>query len=322
MREKGCKDVSVLYAYNIEQMEPICAQVFPGNHIDASSYKSFIKDNHITRGIIVADKGFPPTKIEEELDKHPDLHFLTPLKRNDTRIRSNDMLSYEGVLKGVGTHVLYKKCEIKGGRFLYAFLDSKRAALEESAYLRKAEKKKDFSSDEYKKKKETFGVIVFESDQDLSPEVAYRCYDDRWLLELVFKRYKSDECLDKTNVQGDFSLIGSEFINFISTIATCRIIKKGRETGLLKELTYGEMMEDLSSSWRKVNAPEEPRSDDDYWVHTTKKVFEVLEALNLSRPVPKPAPKKRGRPKKEIAESKPKRPRGRPRKKTIPSETI
>ena len=32
------------------------------------------------------------------------------------------------------------------------------------------------------------------------------------------------ECLDRTEVQGDFSLLGSEFINFISTVLTCRML--------------------------------------------------------------------------------------------------
>ena len=58
-RVRGCNDVSVLYAYDIERMEPICAEVFPGNSIDASSYPAFIRDNDIRKGIIVADKGFP-----------------------------------------------------------------------------------------------------------------------------------------------------------------------------------------------------------------------------------------------------------------------
>lgn len=35
-RIKGCKDISVLYAYDIERMEPLCAEVFPGNSIDTS----------------------------------------------------------------------------------------------------------------------------------------------------------------------------------------------------------------------------------------------------------------------------------------------
>ena len=135
-------------------------------------------------------------------------------------------------------------------------------------------------------------------------------------LELVFNRYKSDECLDHTDVQNDFSVIGAEFINFLSTVATCRIIKKAREAGLFETMSYGELMDDLSSAWRRTDAPSEPATDDGGWVHTLQIVFDELEALGLSKPVPKPEPKKRGRkpkPRDEAAQT-PKRPRGRPRK--------
>ena len=313
-RMKGCREVSVLYAYDIEEMEPICAEVFPGNSIDATSYRAFIRDNNIRKGIIVADKGFPPSQISNELAERPNLHFLTPIKRNDVRISNNSMLAFEGVLTGIGDHVLYKKKEIKGGRFLYAYKSAQKAAAEEAAFLARREDKNDFELKKYEKKKDVFGVIVFESDQDLDPKTAYLCYDDRWLLELVFNRYKSDECLDKTNVQGDFSLIGSEFINFISTVITCRLIKKARNAELLSLMSYGELMDDLNSAWRKVDAPDTPASDDDGWVHTNVGVFEELEALGLSIPAPRPEPKKRGRPRKEPVEEKPKRPRGRPPK--------
>ena len=313
-KRRGHRDISILYAYDIDSMEPICAEVFPGNSIDASSYSGFIRDNDIKKGIIVADKGFPPSAIKAELKDRPELHFLTPIKRNDARIGNNNMLNFEGVLIGVGAHVLYKKASIKDGRFLYAFKDSRRAAAEEAAYLASAEKQKTFDQEKYAKKKELFGVIVFESDQDMPPETAYLCYDDRWLLELVFKRYKSDECLDRTNVQGDFSVIGSEFINFISTLVTCRIIRKARIAGLLKDMTYGELMDDLCSAWRMVDAPVPPKSDDGYWVHTLKTVFVELEALGLSAPAAGQNPKKRGRPRKNPDVSEPKRPRGRPRK--------
>ena len=146
----------------------------------------------------------------------------------------------------------------------------------------------------------------------------------RNVLELVFKRYKSDECLDKTDAQGDFSIIGSEFINFIATVLTCRMIRKARTAGLFKELSYSELLDDLSSAWRNVDAPEIPATDDGGWVHTMLYVFEELEALGLSIPVPKPEPKKRGRkPKpKDQTEQKPKRPRGRPRKNAIQSAGV
>ena len=315
-RVRGCREVSVLYAYDIEKMEPVCAQVFPGNSIDASSYPAFIRDNNIQKGIIVADKGFPPSKIKAELSSRPDLHFLTPIRRNDVRIADNHLLSFEGILEGIDAHVVYSKKQIRGGRFLYAFKDTKKASLEEASYLSSAQKKQTFSPEKYAVKKDLFGVIVLESDQDLEPETAYQCYEDRWLLELVFNRYKNDECLDHTDVQGDFSVIGSEFINFLSTTATCRIIRKAERAGLLDSMSYADLMDDLSSAWRRADGSAEPVTHDDYWVHTLEVVYDEMEKLGICKPVPKPEPKKRGRkPKlKDPALQKPKRPRGRPRK--------
>jgi transposase len=108
-KNSGHRDISILYAYDIESMEPICAEVFPGNSIDASSYSAFIRDNDIKKGIIVADKGFPPNAIKNELKDRPELHFMTPIKRNDVRIGSNNMLNFEGVLIGVGEKKKKKK---------------------------------------------------------------------------------------------------------------------------------------------------------------------------------------------------------------------
>ncbi len=96
-------------------------------------------------------------------------------------------------------------------------------------------------------------------------------------------------------MQGDFSILGNEFVNYISTVATYRIIRKTRQCGLLEKTSYGDLMDDLSSARRRKGHPSEPRSDDGYWVHTPKGVFEELEALGLSIPKPKPEPKKQGR---------------------------
>jgi hypothetical protein len=146
-RVKGCKDVSVLYAYDIETMEPLCAEVFPGNSIDASSFSAFINDNNITEGIIVADKGFPISSIEEDLKSRPKLHFISPIKRSDRRILENDMLSFNEVLTGTDKSVVGKKVELQGGRYLYSFRDSYLASKEERSVITKSKKKKSFDSE-------------------------------------------------------------------------------------------------------------------------------------------------------------------------------
>ena len=60
---------------------------------------------------------------------------------------------------------------------------------------------------------------------------------------------------------------------------------------LLEEMSYGELMDDLNSAWRKVAGTTPARSDGGFWVHTLTNVFESLEALGLSIPIPKPEPK-------------------------------
>ena len=311
---RGRKEISVIYAYDIENMEPICAKVYPGNCIDASVYSSFINDNNIHKGIIVADKGFPPSKIKQELHDNPDLHFLTPLKRNDVRIVNNEMLSFNGVLTGTSDNVVYKKQVIKGGRFLYSFQSYSKANAEANLYFTiKKQKEHGALPNDYETKSKFFGVIVFESDKDLDPQVVYRCYKDRWLLELVFDYYKNDLNLDTTNVQNDFSVIGSEFINFISTLITCRLIREAQKKKLLEKMSYKDLMEDLSEAWRLSDSPSEiPTSDDKYWIHTLKISLESLEALSLSKKS-YISIKSKAENKQDIA----KRPRGRPKKNTL-----
>lgn len=296
-RLKGCEDISILYAYDLEKMEPICAQVFPGNSIDAVSYRSFVSDNNLRKGIIISDKGFPPNEIREILARNPLLHYITPIKRNDARIAKFQLTNFDDILTGIDGIVQYKKVNTAPGVYLYAFRDAGRAAAEEKSYLDQARKKGTYDDSKYLEKKKTFGLIVFESDRNLEPKVAYLSYEERWKLELVFKAYKSDDCLDHTSVQGDFSVIGSEFVNFISSVITCRIITRATKAGLFDEMTYRDMIDDLNSAWRLTSAPREslPVAGDEYWVHTIPKVSEILEKLGLCLPAEKPEPKKRGR---------------------------
>jgi hypothetical protein len=70
-RIKGTRDISVLFAFDLEAMEPVCSKCFPGNMLDATSYEAFIKENRITKGIIVGDKGFPESAAHKEFESHP-----------------------------------------------------------------------------------------------------------------------------------------------------------------------------------------------------------------------------------------------------------
>jgi len=280
-RTKGTQDISLIYAYDSNAKEPVCCEVFPGNHVDSSAYANFIEHNSIKKGLIIDDKGFPVKKIKDALTEYPELHFLTPIKRNDSRIAANNMLAFEEVLDGIKENVVAKKKRIKGGHYLYAFRDSFKAGKEMAAAIQRAKINNNFDAEKYAKHEETFGTIVFESDLDMSCKEAYSYYSCRWELELLFKAYKNNLQLTATNVQSDYSVFGSEFINFISSLITQRIINKFTELKLLNKDTYGDIMDDLCMAWRKSRENDTPKENDKNWIHVNVSTMDVMKLLNL-----------------------------------------
>lgn len=85
-RVKGVRDISVMYAFDLEAVEPVCSQCFPGNMLDITAYDGFLRQNNITRGLIASDKGIPASAAEKHFGSHADLHYLNPLRRNSQMI--------------------------------------------------------------------------------------------------------------------------------------------------------------------------------------------------------------------------------------------
>jgi len=293
-RTKGTRDISVLYAFDLEEMEPVCSKCFPGNMIDATSYSSFLRENNITQGLIVADKGFPASSAHEEFESHPNLHYLNPLKRNAKAIEKYKMYDdYKGVLEGYDG-VTYKKVkEAKTNRWLYCFRDAYQASLEERSYLAEAKRKNQFDTNEFKDKQKEFGTIVLECDEDLPPEIAYKAYEGRWEIELVMRYYKHACEFDETRVHDDYSVIGSEFCDFLATMLTFRMIKAFDKANVLKKMTYKKAMSLLKRA-KKVKLVSNREWE---LIKVTKKHQEFLQALSLLPSENKPK-RKRGRPKK------------------------
>ena len=316
-RTKGTKDISVLYAFDLEAMEPVCSKCYPGNMLDVTAYKSFITENGITKGIIVGDKGFPANAAQAEFDEHPELHYLNPIKRNSKLISTHGMLDFTNILPGYET-ITFRKEQCQGkNKWLYSFRDSSKAAQEERDWLRRAKENGTYSLEAFREKQSTFGTIVLESDLDLPADIVYKAYDSRWEIEVVMRYYKSACEFDETNVQDDYSVIGSEFCDFLSTLLTFRLIKRFDRAELLKEHTYKKIMSVLARA-------KKARADGENWrlLQLNPSYIEMLQDLELL-PKPEEEPKKKGRPKgsknqkvkaaSEVPATAGKRKRGRPK---------
>ena len=194
-----------------------------GNMLDLATYDSFIQENGITKGIIVADKGFLASSVQKQFRDNPDLHYLNPIKRNSTFIGTYNMLDFTGILAGY-EGITFRKEKCNGiDKWLYSFRDARRAAKEEQYWLKRS-KKEGYDLEKLREKQRVFGRVVLECDLDLMPETAYKAYEKRWEIGIAVRFYKSACEFDETRVHDDYSVIGSEFCDFLSTLLTLRLI--------------------------------------------------------------------------------------------------
>lgn len=129
-------------------------------------------------------------------------------------------------------------------------------------------------------------------DLDLPPETVYKAYGKRWEIELVMRYYKSACEFDETRVHGDYSVIGSEFCDFLASLLTFRLVNRFTSAGVLKKWTYKRAMSLLRRA-------KKARIDGGEWrlVRINPSQMEMLRALGLTTPHDTPPKRKPGRPK-------------------------
>ena len=104
--------------------------------------------------------------------------------------------------------------------------------------------------------------------------------------------YKSACEFDETRVHDDYSVMGTEFCDFLATILTYRLINKFNKLNLLDKNTYKGIMKILEKA-KKV------KLENNEWklIKMNPSQIDVIEKLNLI-PLTKTPKRKPGRPKK------------------------
>jgi hypothetical protein len=202
------------------------------------------------------------------------------------------MLDFTGILPG-DDGITYRKEKCNGiNKWLYSFRDARRAAKEEQDWLKRAKKKDTYDLGALREKQCVFGTVVLECDLDLPPETAYKAYEKRWEIEIAVRFYKSACEFDETHVHDDYSVIGGEFCDFLSTLLTFRLINAFDNIKLLEHMTYKMIMSSLKRA-KKVKVS----GGDWQLIKINPSLVEVLQKLSILE-APVSTPRKRGRPKK------------------------
>jgi hypothetical protein len=219
--------------------------------LDINAYETFLQETNIERGLIVSDKGIPGSAASKYFANHPELGYLNPIKRNAKVIKKYKLYEYEGILEGE-EEITYKKAKDESKDvWYYSFRDATLAANEEITWL-KNHKGESYNDKKLFAKRPEFGTIVLESAKDMLPKEIYQIYVLRWEIELLMRYYKCYEQLDETREHNDYSVLGSEFCNFLATMLTMRLVKKFDSLKLLNDYPFKKLMSILKRS-KKVN---------------------------------------------------------------------
>ncbi len=278
-RNAGIKEsraVSVLYAFDLDEMDLVCTWSLPEGRSYAASLSEFAEVNGIASGFFVACRGIPESCAQEFPD-NKNLHCLKPVRRGSKLIEQHHMLDFTAYLKGYDSITCRKEGCPGRSTWLYSYRDAQEAHREEKKWLSFARESNSYSFAEFSGKQKEFGTEVWECSLDLPPEIPYMACKKLPEIELVLNCCKSVYEADDMLMQDAGYVAGSEFCDFLSSVITFRLIKAFDKAKLLSTHTFGEIMSVLEGA-RKI------RIDGGAWqlVRIRKSHRGVLEALGLS----------------------------------------
>nr|WP_307917316.1 transposase [Mycoplasmopsis bovis] len=214
--------------------------------LDSTIFEDFLENVPSTGEILVADKGFRTKAITELLEQNKNVKYLLPLKRNTTLIRAEKLDENLAPVKIKDKQLLGSKKQIDG-KFFYLFKDLEIAGKESVGNYQKHLKRNTFNIDEFNKNNQFFGVIVFESNVDLSLEDVYTLYDQRWEIEEMFNFYKNILEPSKTRVHSEMKVYTTEFINYLSLIIATKVKNNLIKLNLHQNYSFRQIIEYLRS---------------------------------------------------------------------------
>ena len=297
---RGFDVINVLQAYSPLLLDIVCTAVFPGSYSDTSVFRKYLIENNIKKGLLVGDAAFLPSivaKLIKEFAEFAGLSYIGILKKNSKKIADLKDLNFTHGFESSRGKVLYAKVydEIEKVWY-YVFKNIKMSHIHENTYMEVQYKTltDGYFKVEYDDLKDSFGKIYTQSNLDLDPKELYQIILDRWCIEVVFHKEKTDLGLDCTRVQGVFSTIGLEFVNTVTTSLYEKVCAKIEP--IKGKVSFINFIKNLSGVWLKISDVVRknvqnnvqwilnegmPARDDNNWFLGRQEDLDNLEKLNL-----------------------------------------
>ena len=251
-RVKNSKDINLIYAYDLVQQEPLASSVYSGNMLDFTAFKSFLTDHPIENGFLIMDKGFNERECKLELDRL-NTKYIIPMPLSRKVIKEFDLdKNFSECFKYDDDTIRAKKV-CANDKYYYSFKSTSMEAKQKQGKISREFQKGTFDPIKFEENESKCGLIVFETNIDMDTEYLYLAYQERWEIEVLFNNYKNIINCREVNVQGNYRLIATEFINFLSCIMSMKIKKYIFAKGLSHKYSQRKILL-LLSKWHKKRA--------------------------------------------------------------------
>lgn len=232
--------VNQIYVFSVDRKTPIYYRVLPGNIMDVSSLKLTIKEMHLKKAVIVADKGFL-SKANIETIREVGADFIAPLKRGHADIDyapllTNDPHKMDGYFLFKKKVIWHYSYTTKDNLKIFVFLDEKLKAEEKNDYLmRMHQGLETYTKENFDKRYLRFGTLAIASEAktDLTAQKIYESYKERMLVEDVFDTFKNLLDADRTYAQSEAALESWMFFNHIALIFIYDLYRRLKDADLL-----------------------------------------------------------------------------------------
>ena len=270
------KQINYLLVYDLNTETPIASRIYPGGMLDKSSVQTQLEFNNYQNVLYIVDKGFY-SKDNITLFSSNGNHYIIPLSQNlkeykdvTEELKLDNMFIYEKNNKRIS--VEYKEV-IYTNKKIIVYKDVDQSLRDNQDYLKNMEKDPTkYTIERYNEVKEFFGVIVLETNLNVTSEEIFKYYKKRWKIETFFNYFKNNVDINSLGLNDYYITQGMGFIMLITgqiyeeLKKAVKNVKSKNVDDCLLECRFAKLNK-IDNIWKVSNAK--------------KKLRELLEQLNV-----------------------------------------
>ena len=240
-KQIGSEYMNLMMAMDVKSHFPVGVHVFPGYMLDKKDFIDFSSGIGSLKGkIILLDMGFFSTE---------NMNFITSQEGNYVIPVSENRADYKEISsprKGRVAQFLYhrnRKVDTveyremkKDNRKIVYYRNISEAEKLSSAYLLSLEQgKPGFSKENYNVMKQSFGVIVLETNLEDDAKTVYELYKTRWTIETFYDRLKNGIHFEELNLDDYATAQGVAFVMLLAGRIDARILDAAKKLKMTRK---------------------------------------------------------------------------------------